>query len=130
MCIGCHYIFKVHINSYPKIESHYCRSSSKLEYLESGLSTCEMYRAYSQATNNPVKMNIYRRVFNEMKPPLKFHKPIKDQCDKCLTYEYKDKAGALDEASRKAMREHLERKNEARQQKAKDKLNRHYCLYF
>ena len=72
----------------------------------------------------PVKMNIYRRVFNEMKPPLKLNKPIKDQCDKCLTYKYKTKAGALDEASRKAMREHIERKNEARQQKAKDKINK------
>ena len=80
---------KAHINRYPRIESHYCRQSTKFEYLETGLSTSEMYRAYSSTTINPVSMNIYRKVFNGMKPPLKFHKPIKDQCDKCMAFEYK-----------------------------------------
>ena len=112
------------VKTHIKIESHYCRCSSQFEYLEAGLLTSEMYRAYKEATANPVKLNIYRKVFKETKPPLKFHKPIKDQCDKYLTYEYKEKAGALNDEDRTPIREHLERKNIARHQNENDKLNR------
>ena len=115
---------KAHINRYPRIESHYCRQSTKFEYLETGLSTSEMYRAYSSTTINPVSMNIYRKVFNGMKPPLKFHKPIKDQCDKCMAFEYKQKAGIVTEDDALKMSAHPERKNVAREQQKIDKLNK------
>ena len=35
-----------HINSYPKVESHYCRSSSNRQYLEAGLSVNKMYEMH------------------------------------------------------------------------------------
>lgn len=37
-----------HIRSFPHIESHYCRSSSKCHYLDPGLSIAKMYRLYTQ----------------------------------------------------------------------------------
>lgn len=37
-----------HIMSFPIVESHYCRSSSKCQYLDPGLSIAKMYRLYTQ----------------------------------------------------------------------------------
>ena len=62
-----------------------------------------MYRTYKETSAIPVKQTIYRKVFLDMKPPLKFHKLIKDQYDKC-------KAGTLNDEDMTAMRGHFEKK--------------------
>jgi len=41
-----------HIRSFPKVPSHYCRSTTTAEYLEPNLSVNEMYRLYKEKCEN------------------------------------------------------------------------------
>lgn len=74
---------RAHINSYPRIHSHYRRSDTKLEYLEEGLSISIMYNDYKGNVASPVSYNVFRKVFNT-EFNLTFVKPKKDRCDICL----------------------------------------------
>lgn len=75
-----------HIESFPRIASHYCRASSKKEYLESGLSLIKMYEMYNEkcteSGKNPLKKSMYRQIFTEQYN-IGFHVPKKDRCDLC-----------------------------------------------
>ena len=57
-----------HINMFPRIPSHYCRSSSSREYLEKSLNLTKMYGLYCDfcAENDlaHVKEHKYREIFN------------------------------------------------------------------
>lgn len=75
-----------HINSFPRIEAHYCRKDSTKEYLEGDLSLAEMYRLYSASVENPVKESLYRHIFNH-EFNLEFFKPKKDRCDTCEAFK-------------------------------------------
>lgn len=79
-----------HINSFPRVESHYCRQSTSREYLESTLNIRKMYELYKEKCDGPpVKEHIYRKVFNE-EFNLFFYVPKKDLCDTCAEYKMKD----------------------------------------
>ena len=65
---------KQHIDKFPRMESHYCRASTKRQYLESSLNINKMYHLYLEwiADENdpdhvegylPVKASMYRKVF-------------------------------------------------------------------
>lgn len=58
---------RVHINSFPRVESHYCRASTQQQYLEQDLSQTQMYRLYLEKCEQqgliPVKDHIYRTIF-------------------------------------------------------------------
>ena len=62
-----HYMH-THIESFPKIESHYCRSSTKKLYLEGSLNVTIMHNCYLVSCNEdneqPVKLSYYRNYFN------------------------------------------------------------------
>ena len=73
-----------HIKSFPVVESHYCRAKSNKEYLDGSLT--KMYDLYKFTDENPVKENIYRKVFNE-EFILLFFKLKKDICDECEEYK-------------------------------------------
>lgn len=77
-----------HINSFETVDSHYCRSNTQKQYLESNLNLTKMYQLYIGKYNNPVKLAIYRKVFNN-EYNIAFHKPKKDLCDKCFLFENK-----------------------------------------
>lgn len=110
-----------HISSYPTVESHYCRESTKIEYLHSELSITKMYAMYRERCDEgfigAVSEAIYRCTFcTEFN--LSFHKPSKDQCDACTIY------GMIQEPTaeqREVQKNHQERKQEARDAKAADK---------
>lgn len=81
-----------HIESYPKVESHYCRADTKREYLDANLSISKMYDAYRskhvvESPDIPVAAaHKYYEIFcNEYN--LGFHVPKKDLCDKCELYK-------------------------------------------
>ncbi|XP_022823697.1 uncharacterized protein LOC111362445 isoform X3 [Spodoptera litura] len=79
-----------HINSYPRKESHYCRASSTKEYLDGDLNLTMMYRQYKewchQNSKPIIKQGTYEHIFrNEFN--IAFHKPKKDQCSICLSYQ-------------------------------------------
>lgn len=67
---------KQHIESFPKVESHYCRVSSKREYLDARLSIKAMFKLYVEkvGASSAVKEHMYRKVFNE-EYNFSFHKP-------------------------------------------------------
>lgn len=76
---------KAHIETFPVVDSHYCRASSGKKYLESTLTISKMYNLYKQTTQAPVSEWIYRDTFNELN--ISFLKPKKDQCDRCMQFK-------------------------------------------
>ena len=65
---------KQHIDSFPRMESHYCRASSNREYLEPGLNITKMHNLYLKWPNDKsvpgnvegyvgVNCQMYRRIF-------------------------------------------------------------------
>ena len=82
-----------------------------------------MYELYVDDCKNKgqqyVKCGIYRRVFCEQFN-LSFHRPKKDRCDKCEKYE---NATDIEKQSlEEEYRQHIIRKNEAREEKDRDKI--------
>ena len=79
-----------HINSYPRMESHYCRALTKKEYLAPDLSISEMYTQYliycKEHQIETAKEWAYRNVFN-YEFNLGFFRPKKDQCSICLGHD-------------------------------------------
>lgn len=77
---------KTHIESFPRVHSHYTRARSKREYLETGLSIQRMYRFYKQRAAELAQrvgsFRLYRRIFNQ-NYNLGFFLPKKDQCEVC-----------------------------------------------
>ena len=109
-----------HIESFPKIESHYCRAETKREYLESHLSIRKMFNEFKETNSaNSIKEHTYRKVFNEQYN-LGFHKPSKDQCDTCDNYK---KLPRPTDEQRKLQEAHLRRKVQAYDSKENDKKN-------
>ena len=51
-----------HINSFPRVVSHYCRASTTKQYLDSTLSVDMMYRMYCENydVQPPVSLHMYR----------------------------------------------------------------------
>ncbi|KAL1452066.1 hypothetical protein WDU94_006382 [Cyamophila willieti] len=79
-----------HIDSIPRIESHYCRSRSKREYIEGGRSIAEIYSDYKanrERNNLPyASETVFRCVF-KYDYNISFHIPKKDQCELCERYK-------------------------------------------
>lgn len=78
-----------HINSFPRVESHYTRKDSNQDYLEEALTLSRMYALYVVKTKEIGKIgksiatkHHYYDVFNT-RFNISFHKPKKDQCDVC-----------------------------------------------
>lgn len=66
---------KRHIDSFPRVESHYCRKDTKKQYLAPDLNLSLMYRLYRDEyckQNNiiPVSNFVYRSVFHDYDPSL------------------------------------------------------------
>lgn len=111
-----------HIERFPRVESHYCRSSSSKQYLHPDLSLPKMYNMFLEhleQSNCGYKTSYYtyRRVFK--KQNLSFHNPKKDQCSLCMTYKQggEDVKSQLEEVYKK----HEQEKKKVRELKAKDK---------
>ena len=79
-----------HIRSFPAMEAHYVRANTKRRYFEATLNIRVMHSLYmdhcSQNGWTPVKECYYREVFNT-DFNIGFHRPKKDTCNFCSTYE-------------------------------------------
>ena len=77
---------RVHINSIPRVESHYCRATTNKEYVAPGFYISLLYEKYVEKCNEtgwtPGKIHIYRQIFNS-EFNIAFHVPKKDRCDVC-----------------------------------------------
>ncbi|XP_046970419.1 uncharacterized protein LOC124537590 [Vanessa cardui] len=111
-----------HINSIPRIESHYCRAQSKREYIEGGLTVAALHRNYVEKCNSENKQhvayqiyyNIFMSEFN-----ISFWKPKKDQCEECTSFDNSEEKSKLQGKHE----EHLKEKSLSREEKEKDKNN-------
>lgn len=116
-------LVKEHIESFPVMESHYVRQSSKKKYLDSRLSILKMYELYTEMckTRNerPVSEFVYRNIFCTCYN-LAFFKPKKDQCATCSRYKLADNKRKKELEADYSM--HIIRKNECNEAKEKDKV--------
>ena len=113
---------KDHIESFPVIESHYCRADTKMEYLEPGLNIVKMHELYKEKCQlnqlPPVKCQTYRKIFCT-EYNIGFHKPRKDQCLQCETFKNAGESEKLELQAK--YDEHIKRKQDAQAQKKEDK---------
>ncbi|GFN82391.1 hypothetical protein PoB_000889700 [Plakobranchus ocellatus] len=82
---------KKHINSFPRVESHYARRDSTRKYLKSSISLQRMYNMYVDnharaGCNSPASETTYRDVFNK-EFNIGFFKCAKDRCHVCAAQE-------------------------------------------
>jgi len=107
-----------HIRKFPTVDSHYCRQSSKRQYLPQELTLNEMYRMYLsecvQSNKKAGKKWLYYEIFNKAFN-CGFFRPKKDQCDFCLKYEHMDEMSRADLEDK--MKDHLRNKTLVRQVK-------------
>lgn len=113
-----------HINSIPRIESHYLRSPTKRQYICGSNTIAGIHRDYVNICkgNNmtPVSYPIFWRIFKE-DFNIMFHTPKKDQCDICLAFE---NASETEKTELLEMQQHhLKEKEFSRAEKWKDKEN-------
>jgi hypothetical protein len=117
-----------HINSFPKMDPHYCRRDSTKQYLSPDLNIRKMFHLYKtdfcvrQNIVNPVSYTKYRNIFTSQYN-LKCFVPKKDQCTQCNAYnngnaEYKENIKPTWEA-------HKQREKESLDGKAMDKSKSH-----
>lgn len=116
-------LIRNHINSFPTIESHYCRKATTRQYLGENLNISKMYDLYVSKCNNEwevsaEKISLYRHIFNT-EFNLGFHQPTKDACKYCEWFK-----GLNDHEKEVNLEEynaHQNRKTQARDQKEEDK---------
>lgn len=89
-----------HINSFARIESHYCRKDNQREFIDGGLTISEMYRLYVEGcvqNGKPtVKSHMYAHIFNT-NFNIGFFRPKKDLCVLCDEYEHATDKSLLSE---------------------------------
>lgn len=113
---------RAHIEGIPRMESHYCRSGTKKEYIEGGKTVADLHRDYVESCkdlNRPyanylMYFNIFKEEFN-----ISFHVPKKDQCDFCNGFynsSEEEKKNLQDQYNL-----HIEEKELSRQEKEVDK---------
>ncbi|XP_050311108.1 uncharacterized protein LOC126746777 [Anthonomus grandis grandis] len=115
-------IIRSHIKKLPLISSHYCRSTTKREYLPTGLSENRIYLDYKDYCAElgvvPEKASFYKHIFTS-EFNIGFHRPKKDQCDYCAGFKNKNDEEKI--KMQDSMDAHLARKTEAREAKQIDK---------
>lgn len=111
-----------HINSIPRIESHYVRSDTSREFIDGGLTISEMHRNYSSqrttANLQAANYDTYSRIFNT-EFNIGFFLPKKDQCDICEGY--KNATGEEKAKLEEKYQCHQEEKTLSREEKNIDK---------
>ncbi|CAG9812835.1 unnamed protein product [Phaedon cochleariae] len=111
-----------HIDSIPRIESHYVRSDTSRQYIDGGLCIAELHRNYSEertyCNREVASYDTYAKVFNT-EYNIGFFSPKKDQCDLCESYKNasNDERIKLEEKYNK----HSEEKDLSRKVKTEDK---------
>ena len=108
-----------HINSVPRIESHYTRANTTREFIDGGLTVKELHRNYvsNRGTLASASFDMYYRIFNT-EFNLSFFVPKKDQCDLCESY--KNAIGEDQLKLKEPYEEHLKQKQLSRKEKTKD----------
>lgn len=111
-----------HIESIPRIESHYLRQQTTREFIEGGKTLTDLYKDYREDCQRNgfdyVKINIYRKVFKE-DYNISFFTPKKDRCEDCVAFENAEPVEK--EKMEEKYRLHIKEKELSRQEKSRDK---------
>lgn len=110
---------KQFFNKLPKLPSHYCRKSTRKLYLQTDItSIAHLYNIYCDAckidNEEPLSRKKFVNVYNDKN--LSIFMPKKDQCDKCCEYK-------VNNVSEEEYQKHIARKNQAREEKNRDKIS-------
>lgn len=112
-----------HINSIPRVESHYCRMRTNKEYFDTTLNFSRLYDLYKDWCNEknitPVKKSCYRNIFN-YEFNIEFLKPKSDRCDVCEEYRILKNSGNLTTEEEK-FRKHFKSKEMCKIARDKDR---------
>ena len=119
-----------HIQSFPRIESHYCRKNTNKEYLESSLTLQKMYDMYcvkcEEQNKSPVKQSMYRNIFNK-EFNIDFHQPKKDRCDICEENKVREMDGTNrrndDEEFKQRIQKHIAGKISTKEERDNDRTS-------
>lgn len=118
-----------HINTIPRIESHYLRAQSTREFIEGGKSLADLHRDNKNECiqrNVPyANLTMYSRIFNN-NFNISFFTPKKDMCDLCSSYNNateEEKEGIQEKYDKHLREKVLSRaEKEEDKKKAKEKL--------
>ena len=113
---------KQHIDSIPKIESHYTRANTSRTFIEGSKSIADIHKDYVPKCKEEQKQfgnyTLFYRIFTE-EYNISFYTPKKDQCDVCTAFEN------ATETEKDDMKEsydlHHREKELSRTEKARDK---------
>ncbi|KAJ8671126.1 hypothetical protein QAD02_002385 [Eretmocerus hayati] len=81
-----------HIESFPTMESHYCRENTEKLYLDENVDSiahmCRLYKenAEEEGLTDIVSDHMYADIFNN-EYNYAFFVPMRDRCEKCVAYE-------------------------------------------
>lgn len=110
-----------HINSIPRIESHYLRAQTTKEFIDGGKTMADLYRDYRAICENNsepfVKYKMYCHIFNTSHN-ISFFQPKKDLCEDCEAHKNRteeEKKGDV------GYFKHIEEKTLSREEKDRDK---------
>jgi len=112
-----------HIDSFPRVESHYTRSQTKRQYLEPQLNVAKMYELYCKKCSNPVKLSYYRHIF-VTEYNLDFHMPKADRCDLCEEFRVMQLNKITNGEIADNYKKHIAEKTCMRQERNDDRQNK------
>ena len=106
-----------HINRFPRVESHYCRSDTTRQYLHPDLTKQKMYDMFCKEwvpKQNPPSFRYYEETVKSLN--LSIHRPKKDQCSLCANVLDRKKNGdTLSEDIASKYEKHIAEKNKVRE---------------
>ncbi|CAG9825704.1 unnamed protein product [Phaedon cochleariae] len=120
-----------HIQSIPRIESHYLRQQTSREFISGGKTLTDLHKDYMQQfrdANLPfANLVMYSRIFNS-EFNLGFFVPKKDRCELCVAFE--NATGDDKTKLETKFEQHLIEKRLSREEKGqeKDKVSQNYIV--
>lgn len=115
---------KEHINSIPRVDSHYVRATTSRQYIDGGKTIKDLYADFEEhqklnkreVGNYMAYYKVFTTDFN-----LAFHQPKKDMCDLCLSYQ--NVTGETKINLEQKYQQHLQEKELSRKEKKIDRMN-------
>lgn len=127
-------LVRKHIESFAKVESHYCRAKTTKEYLSPDLNISRMYDLYvehctKEVNVKPLSLSMYRTIFNN-EYNLDFLLPKSDRCDLCEEYKMSSKENRLTEELIAKYEYHLLNKSLMRNERKNDRESNEVIVCF
>nr|CAH7724128.1 unnamed protein product [Callosobruchus chinensis] len=118
-------LIRDHIESVPKIDSHYCRADTTRQYMESSINIAKLYKLYvnlmQEKGKTAVKQSLYRHIFCT-EYNIYFQRPKKDRCDLCELVKLNEmEETQLDEKTKINYEKHMVEKKICRQERNLDR---------